>query len=254
MSVYLPHGPPTYICPSVRRCVCFSIPPPACPTDNDVAGMYLALTGARIGVEDALFAGVASHYVQTHRIGKLQKALTNSDINISDSQITAIVNDFAVSSGERELMRHSAADATPPKAPAGQGGASSYYQRYGIQGVAEPAHLMAELDNINRCFGQASVEGIMDELRALDSPWARQSLERLEMMSPSALKITFALLRRGASCGLDECVRTEWRLAHRSWDDLLEGVRAFEKDKDGKPAWASALTNEEVCMCVYVYL
>ena len=38
------------------------------------AGVYLALTGARIGVEDALFAGAASHYVQTHRIDKLQKA------------------------------------------------------------------------------------------------------------------------------------------------------------------------------------
>lgn len=205
--------------------------------------MYLALTGARIGVEDALFAGAASHYVQTHRIDKLQKALTDADTNISDSQVTAIVNDFAVSPGERELMRHSATD--PVLAPpAGPGG--SYYQRYALPGTAEPAHLMSEFDNINRCFGQASVEGITDELRALHSPWARQCLERLLMMSPTALKITFALLRRGASCGLDECLRTEWRLAHRAWPDLAEGVRAFERDKDGKPRWAPSLTLEEV--------
>jgi hypothetical protein len=42
--------------------------------------------------------------------------------------------------------------------------------------------------------------------------------ERVESMSPTARKVTFALLRRAATCdNLEECVRTEWRLAHRSW-------------------------------------
>ena len=63
--------------------------------------------------------------------------------------------------------------------------------------------------------------------------WATRTLNRLQMMSPTSLRISFTLLRRGASAGLDECIRTEWRLAHRTWADLNEGVRAFEKDKDG---------------------
>jgi len=140
-------------------------------------------------------------------------------------------------------MKHSAADVPLSR---GAGAGASYWQRFSMQGAAEPAHLKAEFVNINRCFGQTSVEAILGELCALDTPWARQTLERLQMMSPTALKITFALLRRGASCGLDECVRTEWRLAHRSWPDLAEGVRAFEKDKDGRPAWGPCLANDEV--------
>ena len=43
--------------------------------------------------------------VQTHRIGKLQKALTDSDFNISDDQLLAIVNDFAVRERDRARER-----------------------------------------------------------------------------------------------------------------------------------------------------
>ncbi len=43
--------------------------------------------------------------VQTHRIGKLQKALTDSDFNISDDQLLAIVNDFAVRERARASER-----------------------------------------------------------------------------------------------------------------------------------------------------
>ena len=79
---------------------------------------------------------------------------------------------------------------------------------------------------------------VMEQLRELEAGgmhagWATRTLNRLQMMSPTSLRISFTLLRRGASAGLDECIRTEWRLAHRTWADLNEGVRAFEKDKDG---------------------
>ena len=211
-------------------------------------GLYLALTGARINVEDALFAGIASHYVQSHQIEKMQKALTDSDFNISDDQVLGIVNDFAVTPDQQELINKSTTDThLSPLREVQEADTPSYYQRYALQGVAEPTHLKEHFDKINRCFGQPSIEKILEELRELDSAWARQTLQRLNAMSPSALRITHALLRRGALCdSLDECVRTEWRLKHRSWPDLAEGVRAFDKDKDGKPQWSTALTHEEV--------
>eukprot|EP00802_Teleaulax_amphioxeia_P004913 Tamp_04917.p1 GENE.Tamp_04917~~Tamp_04917.p1 ORF type:complete len:357 (-),score=83.99 Tamp_04917:219-1289(-) len=205
-------------------------------------GFYLALTGARINVEDALYAGAVTHYVQTHRLDKLQKALTDSDFNVSDEEVMAIVDDFAVSASQLELIHQDPHFKAHQDLPA-----SSYYQRYVLQGVPEPTHLADNIDDIDRCFGQPTFQGLLEELRGTDSPWGRSALARVESMSPTARKVTFALLRRGMACdNLEECVRTEWRLAHRSWPDLREGVRAFEKEKDGKPKWGEALSDEAV--------
>jgi hypothetical protein len=134
-------------------------------------GMYLALTGARINVEDALYSGAVTHYVQTHRIDKLQKALTDSDFSISDEEVMAIVTDFAVSASELQLIHqdpHFKADKHPPS--------SSYYQRYVLQGVPEPTHLEDNIDDIDRCFGQTTLQGLVEELQATDSDWGRSTL------------------------------------------------------------------------------
>ena len=112
-------------------------------------GFYLALTGARINVEDALYAGAVTHYVQTHRLDKLQKALTDSDFNVSDEEVMAIVDDFAVSASQLELIHQDPHFKAHQDLPA-----SSYYQRYVLQGVPEPTHLADNIDDIDRCFGQ----------------------------------------------------------------------------------------------------
>ena len=72
--------------------------------------------------------------MQTHRIEKLQKALTDSDVNSSDDQLLAIVDDFAVGERERRLMQE---NAHASAAEAGRNDAS-YYQRYALNGVTDP--------------------------------------------------------------------------------------------------------------------
>jgi hypothetical protein len=142
-------------------------------------GMYLALTGARINVEDALYSGAVTHYVQTHRIDKLQKALTDSDFSISDEEVMAIVSDFAVSASELQLIHqdpHFKADKHPPS--------SSYYQRYVLQGVPEPTHLEDNIDDIDRCFGQTTLQGLVEELQATDSDWGRSTLGATHPYAP----------------------------------------------------------------------
>ena len=42
--------------------------------------------------------------MQTHKLQKLQKALTDADINASDDHLLGIVEDFAVSENDRALM------------------------------------------------------------------------------------------------------------------------------------------------------
>jgi len=134
-------------------------------------GFYLALTGARINVEDALYAGAVTHYVQTHRLDKLQKALTDSDFNVSDEEVMAIVDDFAVSASQLELIHQDPHFKAHQDLPA-----SSYYQRYVLQGVPEPTHLADNIDDIDRCFGQPTFQGLLEELRGTDSPWGRSAL------------------------------------------------------------------------------
>ena len=116
----------------------------------------VTLAGARINVHDCLFAGAATHYVQTHRIEKLQKALTDADVNSSDDQLLAIVDDFAVGERERRLMQENAhvSAADPGRNDA------SYYQRYALNGVTDPTHLETHLEAINACFGQPSIEEV----------------------------------------------------------------------------------------------
>ncbi|EKX54278.1 hypothetical protein GUITHDRAFT_99756 [Guillardia theta CCMP2712] len=179
-------------------------------------GLYLALTGARINGADALYAGAASHFVPRNRLDKCLKALINSPADVSSEQVDAIVADHSASfESTKELTCLPKTFDSPP----------SYYAR---------------------CFGQQSVAEILEALQQERTPWAQSTLERLQLMSPTALHVTFELFRRGASCELEECLRTEWRLVHRKWQDFKEGVRAFETDKDGKPSWQPQPSQEEV--------
>mmetsp|Transcript_26353 Transcript_26353/g.86589 ORF Transcript_26353/g.86589 Transcript_26353/m.86589 type:complete len:500 (+) Transcript_26353:491-1990(+) len=200
-------------------------------------GLYLALTGARINGADALYAGAASHFVPRNRLDKCLKALINSPADVSSEQVDAIVADHSASfESTKELTCLPKTFDSPP----------SYYARYSMPGVTEPTHLEENQEAIDRCFGQQSVAEILEALQQERTPWAQSTLERLQLMSPTALHVTFELFRRGASCELEECLRTEWRLVHRKWQDFKEGVRAFETDKDGKPSWQPQPSQEEV--------
>ena len=91
---------------------------------------------------------------------------------------------------------------------------------------------------IDRCFSQASVELILDALKG-EGDWGKETAEVLRMKSPTALKVTFRLMREGKKMEFDDCMRQEYRLAvHAVADhDFREGVRAVVVDKDQDPKW-----------------
>ena len=64
------------------------------------AGMYLGLTGARIGPADALALGIATHAVPSERFGALEDALTAA------RDIDACIANFAAPPGEGKLAAH----------------------------------------------------------------------------------------------------------------------------------------------------
>jgi enoyl-CoA hydratase len=163
-----------------------------CPGE---AGLYLALTGARIDLGDALMLGLMTHSVA---------AAAHDDI------LARLMEGEAVSDAI-------AAHARP-----------------------RPASPLAQhMGRIETIFAAASVEAVLERLDRDGSAFAADTARLIRTRSPTALKLAFALLRRGKTLTLNECLKMEYRAAVRMvmGEDFREGVRAQLLDKDGKPRW-----------------
>lgn len=118
-------------------------------------------------------------------------------------------------------------------------------------GVATVAAHAAELPTfsldphratIDRCFGEGSIEAILQALAADGGEFARETADTLGRMSPSALRWSLDIIRAGAGRTLQECLMAELALVHRVsvHPDFAEGVRAMVVDKDRNPKWSAA--------------
>ena len=173
-------------------------------------GMYLALTGYRMKAADAVYTGMATHYVPTEEILGVVDACIGGTWRADDplDDVRALVDQHA--------------------------------------GTPGPAPLAAHREAIDRCFAGASVEAIRAALAAEDSDWARDTLAALAKGSPTSLKVTHAALRRAASLDFDSCLKMEYRMsqAFMAGHDFYEGIRAVLVDKDHAPAWKPATLEE----------
>ena len=90
------------------------------------------------------------------------------------------------------------------------------------------------------------MRAILGRLHDEGSEWAQAVSGVLAQRSPTALAVTFALFRRGATMTLRECLRTELRLGRTmlSFPDFAEGVRAAVVDKDRRPRWSPPSIDE----------
>jgi enoyl-CoA hydratase/carnithine racemase len=164
-------------------------------------GVYLGLTGLTIGAADALYVGLADHYVP-------------------DTELAAL-SDLVDSTSGGGLREAVATFARPLRAGAGE------------------STLLAHRALIDRHFGSLSVAAIMASLRDDDDPFARKALQAMEQRSPLMMCVTLELLRRGARLGVADCLRMERNLVRRTFEhgEVLEGVRALVIDKDNTPRW-----------------
>jgi enoyl-CoA hydratase len=168
-------------------------------------GMYLGLTGARLGPADCLYAGLASTFVPDDRLGELAVALAGADLS---------ADPFA------------AVDRVLKTFEKGPGGAE-------LPGLRE---------RIDACFGQPSLTAVLRALEREPSGWGRAQLELLRGKSPTSLAVTFRQIQKGAGLGFDAAMQLEYRLVHRfmAGHDFREGVRAAVIDKDNRPRWRPA--------------
>ena len=165
-------------------------------------GLYLALTGARLKAADALYAGLATHYIPSDAQADLPQALADADL-----------------SGDA----HAAVD-------------------HVLEGLAQdpgPAPLKEVRPAIDRCFGQSSLDLVLRALEAEGTAWAQDTLETLSKRSPTSMKLTFAAIQRGRHLDFDSCMTMEYRLSQAcmAGHDFYEGIRAVLVDKDNAPQW-----------------
>lgn len=164
-------------------------------------GFYLGVTGVTIGAADALYAGLADHFVP---------------------------------SGELELL-----DAMLESTPGAELAEAVAAFAQAFQGTAGESTLAAQRVAIDRHFGAGTVPAIVASLEADASAFARATVEVMAGRSPLMMCVTHELIRRGAGLDMADCLRMERALVRRVFEhgEVIEGVRALVIDKDGAPKW-----------------
>uniref|UniRef100_A0AAR2KUM6 3-hydroxyisobutyryl-CoA hydrolase n=1 Tax=Pygocentrus nattereri TaxID=42514 RepID=A0AAR2KUM6_PYGNA len=166
-------------------------------------GLFLALTGFRLRGRDVQRAGVATHFVESEKLGALEKDLVELK-SPSVSDVAQVLNTY-------------------------QGQVCNT----GLTILCWWPCLSCRL------FKASSVEEILENLQKDGSAFAQKQLETLAKMSPTSLKLTFRQMQMGAGMSLQEVFVMEYRLSQACMrgSDFYEGVRAVIIDKDQNPKW-----------------
>src|SRR5947208_11793520 len=164
-------------------------------------GIYLGLTGARVGAADAFYCRFATHYVPRERVPALIAALTGSD-------------------GVEEILAGLTADPGPSPIAARQPAIDRCFAGDTVEAI---------LDALER---EAADGGP-------DAEWAAQTRAGLLTKSPTSLKLTLRQLIVGRGFAIEDALALEYRLTQHvmAGHDFYEGVRAVLVDKDQQPRW-----------------
>lgn len=178
-------------------------------------GIFLGLTGQRLGAADCLAAGLATHYCPSDRLPQMEENLRTlgservGDLGAVSAAVTAAAG--------------------------------------GAQPDAANAVLAPNGAAIERCFGGgvASAEEILSRLDKEGTTWATDAAATLRLRSPTSVKITFEAIKRHRSIDFKEAMQMEYRLSQwcmrpQPYSDFCEGIRAVLIDKDNKAQWQPA--------------
>lgn len=164
-------------------------------------GNYLGLTGLTIGAADALYLGLADHFVPQAQMAALHELIASTE----GSALRAAIEQFAAA----------------------------------FKGQQGESLLQKERATIDTHFGAHSVAAIMASLATDDNAFAQKALAAMRERSPLMMCVTRELLQRGAALDVAGCLRMERTLVRHNFEhgEVLEGVRALVIDKDNAPKW-----------------
>uniref|UniRef100_A0A8D2AGJ6 3-hydroxyisobutyryl-CoA hydrolase n=1 Tax=Sciurus vulgaris TaxID=55149 RepID=A0A8D2AGJ6_SCIVU len=142
-------------------------------------GYFLALTGFRLKGRDVHRVGIATHFVDSAKMGMLEEDLVALK-SPSKEDVAAVLG--------------------------------TYHTQSKID--QDKSFILEEhMDKINSCFSANTVEQIIENLQQDGSPFALQQLKVINQMSPTSLKITLRHLINGSSQTLQDVLTMEYRLS-----------------------------------------
>jgi len=193
------------------------------------ARTVLAMPETQIG----LFPDVGTSYILPRLPGATGTwlALTGARLNGADCKLLGLATHLV----DHERIDDLVGALTAPGADIGK-----VIEAYATQ--AGEGEVPANRAAIDRCFAHDRMEDIMAALEADGGSFAVETATTLRAMSPTSLKLTLKLMRKGRSLELDDCFRMDYRLSQSvlGGHDFYEGVRAQLVDKDRNPKWYPA--------------
>lgn len=165
-------------------------------------GIYLGLTGARLNVNDAYYAGLIDYHLSSHDIPDFIESLKYSDLRRESRKEISLLLE-----GYHQPMMHS--------------------------------QLSDKRKCIDHCFASDSIDDIKNRLEEEGSVFAMETLTLLNWLSPTSLEVTLKHLRSTKTQPLSVSIKQDYQLACAFVNDhdFYEGVRALLMDKDRNPTW-----------------
>ena len=167
-------------------------------------GKFLGVTGYRMNTADALYTGLATHFMPKDTFEVFLEALIQ-----------------APTEGCAEDVLHELLD---------------YFAGGEVPVLSD---LEQHRDIIDDCFSHPTLEESLAAFSTQKSPWAWKIMDDLEESSPLSLKVAFELMKIARGCSFEELYATDLILAYHflRTGDFLEGIRAKIIDKDNNPNW-----------------
>ena len=189
------------------------------------AGLFLGLTGAQLGANDALFADMADYHVPRDRWVDLLSAMTQRDWEKVQEHANTPFSEHAfaqLSDNHDQLDRVLLALCSEPS--------------------DEVKPLQTYLSLIRRLCQGSDLERIVQNILTLSQHpdiWLQKAAKTLSQGSPGSARLTYALLKHNKRLSLAEVYRVEWYagVMAAAHGDFAEGIRALLIDKDKQPKW-----------------
>lgn len=181
-------------------------------------GLYLGLTGNRIGAGDAKALGLIDHMIDSQHFTDILSELIHADLSKNAHlHVTQILEKYQMS------MPHPFIDE--------------------LQFLVE------------QCFKFSTIEDILLSLQQQSSEISQITYQLLTEKAPLSLKVTCKQLQKAKTMSLSECLAMDRCLTHHFMHDsnFSEGVRALLIDKDKKPVWVPATLADVSEGCVADY-
>ncbi|KAH8197912.1 hypothetical protein TruAng_007915 [Truncatella angustata] len=182
-------------------------------------GTYLALTSEQLRGANVFYTGIATHYLHSSTLAKLESRL--AELRFRDYDDTRKRLEII------EMTIEEYATGLPPL-------------------DREPILIAGELRNaIDRCFGKATVAEIMQALEQEQGPtreWAQKTLTTLQKRSPTSVHVALRQMQVGREWSITETFQKEHEIAAQFMrhPDFVEGVDKQLSKERGTPQWQPA--------------